>query len=550
MTRQHGRVLFLAALALCCVSAVAAFNPYHPSASFNPHQSKDATAIKARANDPFEAWLSEQRQRLQQQSTLTHADAVAFGHRPAAADAVSFPSFPLPGSGGGGDDDEGGDQASPTFSSGFESATDIPLPPTGPGLPAPPRPQSSAAATQVATDIPLPPTGPGLPPPIRGHSTAAAMPTGGALVFPPPGAMIPDTDQEDEDADNWAGTFPPMPSQTTEQGSSAPEESFFGLPPAATATDVTGGAAALTSAKTADVLVKKPSPEFAALAASAAPATSPSANDDAISNVESFNAKLRSINAYNTVGAIILIATGLFFVFSGHQLFKLVLFIAGAYTGGILAFAALSAIENHGHSFGSSRDLWFLIASLVLGLIVGTLFLCVWKLGLVAVGGVLGFTLSMMILSLASNGLISHGVGRTIFIIVMVLIGAVAILFLERPVLIIGTSVTGAFAVAWGVDVFVRQGLVEATQQFVAGQGVYVPNTWVYVELGGVVALALVGILVQWQGLKGKERRRGGGGDQHKQYHQKARTPLLAPKVNHSDPKLVAEFERVVVSNK
>ncbi|KAI8916762.1 hypothetical protein DFJ77DRAFT_414378, partial [Powellomyces hirtus] len=209
-----------------------------------------------------------------------------------------------------------------------------------------------------------------------------------------------------------------------------------------------------------------------------------------------------TINVYNTLGAIILIITGILFVFSGHHMFKLVLFIGGFYAGGLCSYIVLSAIENRGHSFGDSRDLLFFVITLVVGLAIGTLFVCIWKLGLVAVGAMLGFTIAMLVLSLATNGLISQGTGRTIFIIVLTVVGGIAVLFLERPILVVGTSVAGAFAIMWGVDVFTKAGLVEATRQFLAGNGTYQPTTWVYVELGGIVLIALVGILVQWRGLR------------------------------------------------
>lgn len=123
-----------------------------------------------------------------------------------------------------------------------------------------------------------------------------------------------------------------------------------------------------------------------------------------------------------------------------------------------------------------------------------------------------GFTIAMIILAMGSHGLISNGIGRSIFIAVLSIIGGIAILFMERPLLILGTSLGGAFALMIGVDVFTKAGLVEAARSFLAGQGVYEVNKWVYLELGGVLLLAAVGIAVQWRSKSRKDVKHVGGG--------------------------------------
>ncbi|KAI8826733.1 uncharacterized protein EV422DRAFT_8094 [Fimicolochytrium jonesii] len=265
-------------------------------------------------------------------------------------------------------------------------------------------------------------------------------------------------------------------------------------------------------------------------------------------SVLAFNSKLRTVNVYNAIGAIILIITGLLFIFSGHKLFKLILFIAGFYTGSVLAFIILSQIEAKGHSFGDSRSIIFLVVGVVLGLIVGSLFQCVWKLGLIAIGAILGFTLAMFVLSLAKNGLISQGTGRTIFIIALTIIGGVLVLFFEKPILVLGTSVGGAFAVMFGVDIFTKVGLVEASQQFLAGNALYEPDKWVYVELAAWAILAVVGIIAQWNGLRGGKSHH----NNHKDGFGGARSvgpakPVKAKGTPEEKTGLRAEFEKIVV---
>ncbi|KAI9091739.1 hypothetical protein DFS34DRAFT_584369, partial [Phlyctochytrium arcticum] len=207
------------------------------------------------------------------------------------------------------------------------------------------------------------------------------------------------------------------------------------------------------------------------------------------------------ITPYNTVGAIIMIISGFLFVFFGHRLFKVVLFLGGFYFGAVLGYVVLSALEQRQISLGGNRDVVYLVVAIVAGLLIGSLFVCVWRLGLAAIGGLLGFSLAMMVLSLKEGGLIPEGIGRTIFIIVMVIAFGVLILFAERPLLIIGTSVAGSFALFLGIDTFAKAGLLDAVNQFIAGAKngvIYTPTKYVYAELAGIVILSFIGIGVQW----------------------------------------------------
>jgi hypothetical protein len=97
---------------------------------------------------------------------------------------------------------------------------------------------------------------------------------------------------------------------------------------------------------------------------------------------------------------------------------------------------------------------------------MGFLFMCIWRLGLAAIGALAGFGLALFILSWASGGAISNGTGRSVFIGLMSLVGAIVIHFIEKPFLIFSTSFAGAFSLIYGIDIFARKGFVEAVQFF------------------------------------------------------------------------------------
>ncbi|KAL3898596.1 MAG: hypothetical protein SGCHY_002629 [Lobulomycetales sp.] len=209
----------------------------------------------------------------------------------------------------------------------------------------------------------------------------------------------------------------------------------------------------------------------------------------------------QNVRVSEIVTAIVLIITGLVFVFFGHRLFRPILFLAGFYVFGVLAYSALIAIEtNRGAQlFGTNRDWLFIVIVIVAGVIGGSLFACLWKLGLFAIGLLLGFTLGSFILGLISNGAIQSEVGRIIFLSVFALAGGIAILFFERVLLVLGTAFPGSYAVFFGIDLFAKTGFKNGVQTFISGQGVYNATAAVYGMLVGVVLLAIIGCVYQFR---------------------------------------------------
>ncbi|KAJ3277229.1 hypothetical protein HK104_003527 [Borealophlyctis nickersoniae] len=228
--------------------------------------------------------------------------------------------------------------------------------------------------------------------------------------------------------------------------------------------------------------------------------TAPDSNTNVTGIVDSQVAFVRNINWKNSTVAIILIVTGAIMVFAGHKLWKPIWFIAGFYVGGVLAFLLLAAIENRGTNFGDNRDLIYLLVCIFAGIAIGGLFLCLIRFAIFAAGGLLGFVIATAILSMITGGPIQSGAGRALFIAAMVIIFAVLVFVAERPILIISTSFVGAWAIVFGIDVFVNAGLAMAVNDLLRGQGLQGGlNKYVYIELGGFVLLGLVGTLVQFR---------------------------------------------------
>lgn len=194
---------------------------------------------------------------------------------------------------------------------------------------------------------------------------------------------------------------------------------------------------------------------------------------------------------------------GFLFAFFGHKFFKITLFLAGFYVFATLAWIALRNLEPT-NGYGSHSEWVYVGVSGAVGFIGGCLFLCFWRLGFAAIGGIAGFYLAIFILSWASSGLISNGTGRIIFIVCCVILGIALTFFLERHVVILGTAIVGSGSFFVGLDSFVHTGFQEAFIEFLSGNhsalvgGSYYVTGKIYGMLAGTLGMMVVGACFQY----------------------------------------------------
>jgi hypothetical protein len=157
----------------------------------------------------------------------------------------------------------------------------------------------------------------------------------------------------------------------------------------------------------------------------------------------------------------------------------------------------------------TQRDLIYFISCFVVGILGGLVLTCIWKFGLFAIGCLLGWVLAAVILSFSSQGLISAGIGRTIFMIIMSIVFGIAILFLEKPLLVLGTAIPGAYAMTLGIDIFAMTGFATAARAFLSGSNSFTLTTKVWILFGVFVFLSLVGVIHQFRELKKDGHHKG-----------------------------------------
>ncbi|KAJ3034872.1 hypothetical protein HDV00_004560 [Rhizophlyctis rosea] len=194
---------------------------------------------------------------------------------------------------------------------------------------------------------------------------------------------------------------------------------------------------------------------------------------------------------------VICLVVGLFFLLFGLRLFPIISAVAGFVFFSIIGYIILVALQpEDGYD---NADTVLLAGSLAIGIIGLFLGLCLWQLGVAFIGGLAGFALASWILGMRDGGLIKSETGRIIFIVAMVLVAIVLIFMFETPVLIIATSVIGAYLLLFGVDEFTRTGFNLESYYVLTNRANSLSLTPQII--GFIVAfavLSLIGIVVQF----------------------------------------------------
>ncbi|KAJ1954653.1 hypothetical protein GGI12_005742, partial [Dipsacomyces acuminosporus] len=204
------------------------------------------------------------------------------------------------------------------------------------------------------------------------------------------------------------------------------------------------------------------------------------------------------ISASGIVAGVILLIVGLFFNYLGVKIIKLLIFLTGfCVIGGLVLYAEYKIRPPRQDEKG--RAIGYLVGAGVLGLLGGALLIFLYKVGIALLGGLGGFAIASWILSLKSGGLIPSEGGRIGFIIGFVVLGIVAILFLERPAIIVASSIWGAYALFIGIDCFARTGFQDATLTFLKTPGAkFTVTPKVYGMIAGMAVSAVLGIIIQF----------------------------------------------------
>ncbi len=152
------------------------------------------------------------------------------------------------------------------------------------------------------------------------------------------------------------------------------------------------------------------------------------------------------------LGALV-IAIGVFLVIFGVKFIKVTVFVSGV----ISCITVCIMIYFNIFINNSTTTVWIVLGvGLILGVILSWFLVKITNLFFMILGGYLGYTLGIFLYNLFLNFI--HADPKVIFwvtILGSIVLGAVLSLWLVKHILIISTSVCGAYAVIRGVSLYI-----------------------------------------------------------------------------------------------
>jgi hypothetical protein len=196
-------------------------------------------------------------------------------------------------------------------------------------------------------------------------------------------------------------------------------------------------------------------------------------------------------HGYEQPAAIVLLLGGVLACFAGYRLFRLVLGVYGFMAGAMIASSVMGVSNTGG----------MIVAALVGGLIGAVVLVLAWFVGVALVGAGVGVLIAHLVWRA-----ISSGDPPAVAVIVVAVAGAIAAMFIQRYVIVVGTAFAGAWTIVVGIaNAFPARGLTtgsSASEVWIlyptSAPGRWAPIVW--------VTLGVLGTAVQLSTSTGKKR--------------------------------------------
>lgn len=223
-----------------------------------------------------------------------------------------------------------------------------------------------------------------------------------------------------------------------------------------------------------------------------------------------------------SVSAALSIGAGLAACFFGHRLLRPTMFLCGFLVGGFACASAATYVFD-GKSYENTA--WW-IALGVGGLALGMLVVTIYKIGVFIVGAAGGVMLAVALNTSVGYKLFPDD-PKTALIVLAVALGLLCGLLafmLEKPVIVVATSLVGAVLAVSGVGYFAKNfpDITDVQKEFgtqdpASGDWVYdLPSVW-WAYLAGMLGLFLLGMFVQF-----RKTSLGAGSGYHSGHHDYA----------------------------
>jgi len=155
---------------------------------------------------------------------------------------------------------------------------------------------------------------------------------------------------------------------------------------------------------------------------------------------------------YKSFMGLIIIAVGVFLLIFGAKFLKVTMFLAGI----LASLTAITLIVFNFFTVNSDTTVWIILGvSLCIGLGLSYAFINLFKIFIMIIGGYGGYTLGIFLYQFVLDFIhASPDVVYWVTIIICVVICAFLALWATKHVLIIGTCVTGGYAIVRGASLY------------------------------------------------------------------------------------------------
>ncbi|DBA02664.1 TPA: hypothetical protein N0F65_010489 [Lagenidium giganteum] len=250
----------------------------------------------------------------------------------------------------------------------------------------------------------------------------------------------------------------------------------------------------------------------------------------------------KGIKFGHVVTAGIAIAGGTVLCFFGYRLIRPALFACAFVFGGILLAGLAEYAFRHKSWMSTASWVCFLIG----GLIAGAVIVWAYRLGIFMAGATAGVLLAFTVNTSFGHHLYPSNPNVVVVLLALVfgIIGGILAIKIERPMLIVATSLVGAQVLVWGVGYFAGHypngaDLERFAHQQSDGKWIYhIPSAW-WAYLAGIIVLWCLGMYIQFHKTardtyhsRSNQPHQQQHASGHAQYHA-SQTPRYGNSVSH-----------------
>ncbi|ORX50395.1 hypothetical protein BCR36DRAFT_352628 [Piromyces finnis] len=191
------------------------------------------------------------------------------------------------------------------------------------------------------------------------------------------------------------------------------------------------------------------------------------------------------------IGAIA-IATGFCICFFGYQLYNRIIFFIGFICGVFLTKSIISSV------FGEVSDTFFYISAIIIGIILGSVALCAYKVSLCILGALAGYGVAAIIIAFVPS--VAEKVNPLIITIILAIVFIILINVMEIPIIIVATGIVGSFLMFYGTDTLINTGFAHAIQTMYDSKSfaLFNSNNSVKIMVTASLLISVLGWVVQF----------------------------------------------------